>query len=139
MTVISAGHEVEVSTRRVALAVLILVVAYAAGLAWALAYDARVDRHRTVYTDTRTMADLQTVYAEEHGGQALSLEAGPGESVAVGGSQFTPAPGNTVQVIAADVGFCVRSQSADPDARPWTYDSAEIGDEYSDRVGGACG
>lgn len=87
-------------------------------LPFARVLDDHVDRQRPMYRDVATMAWLQYRHIKETG-DALPLELEEGQGVAVGGRQFTPSSGVSVQVRATKDGYCVRGRNNHGDVTAW--------------------
>ena len=96
------------------LAVIVVVgialLVLAALLPLTMAIDDKADRKRPLFNDVQEMADLQYLHFQRTGAaKAVSLT--DGETVRLGDTDFTPAPGISISVTVTTDGYCIRAHN----------------------------
>ena len=102
----------------VVVVVVMVALAFAVLIPIALVLDRQVDRTRPMYDDIHRMEYLQYRVAQA-GRTNESLTVGPGESVRIAGSRFTPSAGVTIEVKVTPDGYCVRGENSFGDSPDW--------------------
>lgn len=94
------------------------LVAIVACLPFALRFDAQTDRQGPMYSDLTLMAWLQHLNLREQG-SVVPVRLSHGDHAVVGGREFGPAPGVTVEVRSEGDGFCVHAANHFGDFTKW--------------------